>query len=127
MPILENEFTYRQAVESLKNILPADKMAKVIIALRYNFKPDEERDEGIWSCLQNVSYSTFYEAWHYRPGIKIASRFALFRFALHSWQPALFWFLWLSIFIPIYSLVFDFIVSHDVKSPTEIQRQQQIR
>lgn len=46
MPILENEFTYRQAVESLKNILLADKMAKVIIALKYNFKPDQERDEG---------------------------------------------------------------------------------
>ena len=123
MSIIENKFTYTQAVESLKNILPADKMAKVIIALRYNFKPDEERDEGIWSCLQNVSYSTFYEAWHYRPGIKIASRFALFRLALYSWQRALFLFLWLS----IYNLVFDFIVAPNVKSPTEIQQQQQIR
>ncbi|MGH7998122.1 MAG: HEAT repeat domain-containing protein, partial [Brasilonema sp.] len=114
----EDENTRWLAAESLENILPADQMAKVVTALRYEFKPNEERYKVIWLCAQNISYPAFYQAWHHSFNIKIAIRFARYRW----WQIALCLFLGLSIFAFV-----RFTVSHSVNNPANIQRQQQIR
>ena len=102
------------AASSLEKILPADRMAKAVTALRYNFKPDKSRDRAIWPCAQNMSYSAFYEAWHPSFDIKIAIRY------LYPWWPVLCLFLLVDILV-------RFNVLPNVKSPTDIQRQQQIR
>ena len=109
--------TRREAAESLENILPANQMPKVVTALRYYFKPSEERYKVIWHCAQNLPYSTFYQAWHHRYYTKLAMRLARQRWL----QFALCLFLWLSIFA-----VVRLTVSQSVNNSTEIEQQQEI-
>ncbi|BAZ22130.1 putative signal transduction protein with Nacht domain [Kalymmatonema gypsitolerans NIES-4073] len=108
-----NEYTRWQAAYSLGQIDPGNESA--IAALRYNFKRNQERNEVIWYCAQNMSYSAFYEVWRHHSYIKIAIRFARYR----KWQIALCLFLGLSIFALV-----GFIVSPSVNNPAHIQRQQ---
>ncbi|MBW4499053.1 MAG: HEAT repeat domain-containing protein [Scytonema hyalinum WJT4-NPBG1] len=110
----QDESTRRQVAYSLEKILPADQMAKVVIDLRDNSKPNEERYRVIWHCAQNMSYPAFYQAWHHQSYMKLTMRFAQYRW----WQIALCLFLGLSIFALV-----RFIVSYSVNNPTHIQRQ----
>ncbi|MGI2903705.1 HEAT repeat domain-containing protein [Tolypothrix sp. VBCCA 56010] len=75
MPWHENMMTRHQALRSLEKILSADQMAKVVIDLGSDSKPNDDRYGVISHCAQNMPYSAFYQAWHRRSYMKLAITF----------------------------------------------------
>ncbi len=69
----QNETTRWLATERLKKILRGEQLAVLVIALKgylsdETYENDRKRFHQcyklVWDCAQNMSYSTFYQAWH---------------------------------------------------------------
>jgi predicted NACHT family NTPase len=71
----QNEATGWLATESLKNTLQGEQIAVLVTGLKVHILDEIKANDPkrfhrcynlIWSCAQNMTYPTFYQAWHSR-------------------------------------------------------------
>ena len=64
----QDKYTHWQVADSLKKIMRFHNFAEVVFALKKSLNDSQRFNEQcyavVWHCAQNMTYPTFYQAWH---------------------------------------------------------------